>query len=245
MSANACHLNLLMESERVSSSPVRLRIMLPVLAMLACVGLAIWWLVLGGQLMLVNANVERLNAELRERDAAHRSVLELMSRVRELDAELVQLDCYSNSVLRRGEMLASLAEVMPLKVQLVKLELPPPAPPVIPKPPPPPKVAKGTKGKKKGPPPPPPVLGPTGYVERATMVLVGRTPKETPVLSLMESLETDVFTNALVIARDPRDPNQSPKVRSFRQDVTRGKDDKSRLLAFDIEYRLKGRRFDR
>lgn len=242
MSANAIHLNLLMESERVSSSPVRFRIMLPVFAMLACVGLAIWWLVLGGQLMLARTSVDRLDAELRERDAAHRNVRELMNRLRETNAELAQLDCYSNSVLRRGGMLASLAEVMPLKVQLVKLELPPPAPPVIPKPPPAPK-ATGKKGKKKAP-SPPPVLGPTGYVERATMVLVGRTPKETPVLSLMESLETDVFTNALVIVRDPRDPNQSPKVRSFRQDVSK-KEEKTRLLAFDIEYRLKGRRFDR
>jgi len=242
VSTNAFHLNLLMESERVSSSPVRFRVMLPVLAMLACLGLAIWWAILGGQLMLVHANVARLDAEIRNHEAAHRDILQLMSRQRELDAELAQLDCYSNSVLRRGGMLTSLAEVMPLKVQLVKLEIPPPAPPVIPKPPPPPKQTG--KKKKKGPPAPPPVLGPTGYVERATMTLVGRTPKETPVLSLMESLETDAFTNALVIVRDPRDPNQSPKVRSFRQDVTK-KDEKTRLLAFDIEYRLKGRRFDR
>lgn len=238
MSANACHLNLLMESERVSSSPVRFRIMLPVLAMLACLGLAIWWAILGGQLMLVKAGVSRLTDELREREVAHQDVLKRMNRLRELDAELVQLDCYSNSVLHRGEMLASLAEVMPLKVQLVKLEIPPPAPPVIPKPTP----VKKTGKKKKA--PPPALLGPTGYVERATMTLVGRTPKETPVISLMESLETDAFTNALVIVRDPRDPNQSPKVRSFRQDVSK-KDDKSRLLAFDIEYLLKGRRFDR
>jgi len=242
MSRNAYHLNLLMESERVSSSPVRFRVMMPALALLACLGLAIWWMILGGQLMLAKSNLNRLDAELRAKEADHRRVLQLADRVRETEAELAQLDCYSNSVLRRGEMLTALAEVMPLKVQLVKLEIPPPVPPVVPKPPPPPK--QNLKKKRKGPPLPPPVLGPTGYVERASMVLVGRTPKETPVLSLMESLETDAFTNALVIVRDPRDPNQSPKVRSFRQDVPK-QGEGARFLAFDIEYRLKGRRFDR
>lgn len=236
----ALHLNLLMESERLSSSPIRFRVMVPALALLLCLGLAIWWMILGGQLMLAKADVNRLDKELRAHEAAHRDTRALMGRVREVEAELSQLDCYSNSILRRGAFLSSLAEVMPLKVQLVKLEIPPPEPPFIPKPPaPPPRV-----GKKKAPPPPPPALGPTGYVERATLTLVGRTPKETPVLSLMESLEADAFTNALVIARDPRDRDQSPKVRSFRQDVSK-KEDKTRLLAFDIEYRLKGRRFDR
>ena len=238
--STAYHLNLLMESERVSSSPVRLRVMLPILAMLACAGLAIWWAILGGQLMLAKTSVNQLEAELRDRNAAHQDVLAKMAKVNDLNAQLTQLDCYSNSVLRRGEMLASLAEVMPLKVQLVKLEIPAPAHPVIPKPPPPPKAKKGQK-KVVVPPAP---LGPTGYVERATMTLVGRTPKETPVMSLMESLESETFTNSLVIVRNPRDPNLSPKVKSFRQDVAK-KGEGSRMLVFDIEYLLKGRRFDR
>ena len=242
MSRPAYHLNLLMESERVSSSPVRFRVMLPVLAMLACLGLAIWWAILGGQLMLAKSSVGNLESELREHDAAHRDVLAKMAEVGELTARLAQLDCYSNSVLRRGEMLASLAEAMPLKVQLVKLEIPAPAHPVIPKPPPPPRPRPGQRPAKK--PAVPVALGPTGYVERATMTLVGRTPKETPVMSLMESLESEAFTNALVIVRNPRDPDQSPKVRSFRQDVAK-KGEGSRMLVFDVEYLLRGRRFDR
>lgn len=240
--SSAYHLNLLMESERVSSSPVRFRVMLPVLTMLACVGLAIWWAILGGQLMLAKTNVSRLEAELRDHDAEHREVLGKMAEVNDLVARLAQLDCYSNSVLRRGGALAGIAEVMPLKVQLVKLEIPPPAHPVIPKPPPPPRPKPGQRRAKT--PPVPAILGPTGYVERATMTLVGRTPKETPVISLMESLESEAFTNALRIVRNPRDPDLSPKVRSFRQDVAK-KGDAARMLVFDIEYLLKGRRFDR
>lgn len=237
MKSTAFHLNLLMESERVSSSPVRFRVMLPILSMLACLGLAIWWAILGGQLMIAKTSLGNIERELREHDAAHRDVLAKMAEANDLTARLAQLDCYSNSVLRRGELLASLAEVMPLKVQLVRLEIPAPAHPVIPKPP------QFKPGQKK-PKAPPALLGPTGYVERATMVLVGRTPKETPVLSLMETLEGEAFTNDLVIVRNPRDPNLSPKVRSFKQDVAK-RGEGSRMLVFDIEYLLKGRRFDR
>ena len=240
MSGNAYHLNLLMESERVSSSPVRFRVMLPVLSMLACLGLAVWWAILGGQLMLAKTNVSRLETELRVHDAANREFLAKMAELNEINARLAQLDCYSNSVLRRGEMLASLAEVMPLKVQLVRLEIPAPAHPAVPKPPPPPKPKPGQKKK----PAVPVTPGPTGYVERATMTLVGRTPKETPVLSLMESLESETFTNDLVIVRNPRDPNLSPRVRAFKQDVAK-KGEGARMLVFDIEYLLRGRRFDR
>ena len=239
MKSTAFHLNLLMESERVSSSPVRFRVMLPVLSMLACLGLAVWWAILGGQLMLAKTSVSRLETELRTHDAANRDVLAKMAEVNDLNARLAQLDSYSNSVLRRGAMLASLAEVMPLKVQLVKLEIPAPAHPVIPKPP---KPKPGQRKAKKS--TVPAILGPTGYVERATLVLVGRTPKETPVMSLMESLEGDGFTNALQIVRNPRDPNLSPKVRSFKQDVAK-KGEGARMLVFDIEYLLRGRRFDR
>ena len=242
MKSTAFHLNLLMESERVSSSPVRIRVMLPILSMLACLGLAVWWAILGGQLMLAKTSLGNIEKELRERDAAHRDILAKMAEVNDLTARLAQLDCYSNSILRRGETLASIAEVMPLKVQLVKLEIPAPAHPVIPKPPPPPRPKPGQKKAKL--PALPPVLGPTGYVERATLTLVGRTPKETPVMSLMESLEGDTFTNALRIVRNPRDPNLSPKVRSFKQDVAK-KGEGMRMLVFDIEYLLKGRRFDK
>ena len=242
MKSTAYHLNLLMESERVSSSPIRFRVMLPVLSMLACLGLAIWWAILGGQLMLAKAGLKHLEKELGDRDAAHRTVLAEMAQINNLSARLAQLDCYSNSILRRGEMLASLAEAMPLKVQLVKLEIPVPAHPVIPKPPPPPRPKPGQKRAKV--PAVPAILGPTGYVEHATMTLVGRTPKETPVLSLMESLEGESFTNDLVIVRNPRDPNLSPKVRSFKQDVAK-KGESARMLVFDIEYLLRGRRFDR
>ena len=50
MKTAAFHLNLLKSNEVLSSSPVRLRVMLPVGALLACVGLLVWWGVLFTQI---------------------------------------------------------------------------------------------------------------------------------------------------------------------------------------------------
>lgn len=232
MARRAYHLNLLMESERLSPSPVRFRVMLPILAALAALGMAVWWSILFGQVVLAQSGANRLKGEIAARDAAHRTVREHMARISELEAQLSQLDCYSNSIVRRGELLTKVAEAMPLKVQLLKLEIPQPDPPKTPKPQKPKK--KGQKA--------PPVFGPTGYVERASVVFAGRSPKEATVLSLMESLAGDQFTNELVVTREPRHPDPSPKVRSFRQDVTRSQGSQ-RMVAFEVEYRLPERRF--
>lgn len=240
MKSPVCHLNLLMASERVTSSPVRFRVMLPVLAALACLGMAVWWAILGGQLMLAQAKVGQLKGEMAARDAAHRDVLSQMARVRELEAARAQLDCYRASIRRRGGLLTALAEAMPLKVQLVKLEIPAPAPPPVFLPP---AVAAALKTSPKK--PDLSLYGPTGYVERASLVLTGRATKDAPIVALMDSLASEAFTNDVVIAASPANAaEQSPKIRSFRQDAARTPGG-ARLMAFEAEYRLTGRRFDR
>lgn len=225
----AMHLNLLRDTERVSSSPVRIRVMLPILAILACAGMLIWWSILTGRVLMLTNHINSLESDLAQRKAAHAAVLEKMSLATELETELEQLEYYRAGRVVWGETLASLAEVMPLRVQLTRLEIPQQPPQNLARP-------KGQKG--------PPLWGPTGNTERVTLVLFGRSPKQTPVVSMMESLESELFTNNLIIAKDPRDPNQSPRVRSFRQDSNR-RDDEARMLAFEIEYRARERRFSK
>ena len=84
MSSRAYHMNLLMESEKLSSSPIRVRVMLPILAGLAALGVAIWWLILFGQVLLAQASESRVKAQIAERTAAHKTVLEQMARIDEL-----------------------------------------------------------------------------------------------------------------------------------------------------------------
>ena len=71
MKAPNLHLNLLRASERQSSSPVRLRVMLPILAVLACLGCLVWWGVLAGQLMLVKSQSASIEKDLAAKKAQH------------------------------------------------------------------------------------------------------------------------------------------------------------------------------
>lgn len=228
MKSHRLHLNLLRDSERLSSSPIRLRVMLPVMAILACIGVAVWWATLAAQLIVVKAQKTSLQEELAGKEADHRSILTHMNELRERQAQLDQLEMYTAGRNTYGELLANLAEVMPLRVQLTKIDIPQqPSQNLLP---------PGGKG--------PPAWGPTGTVERMSMRLTGRTTKETPVMALMESLEAPAFTNTLMIVKDARSAEQSPKVHSFRQDGT-ALADGTRLLAFDIEYRCHPRVFEK
>lgn len=228
MKSHRLHLNLLRDSERLSSSPIRLRVMLPVMAILACIGVAVWWATLATQLIVVKAQKTSLQEELAGKESDHRNILTHMTELREKQAQLDQLEMYTAGRNTYGEMLARLAEVMPLRVQLTKINIPQqPNQNLLP---------PGGNGK--------PAWGPTEKAERMSMRLTGRTTKETPVMALMESLEAPAFTNTLSIVKDARSADQSPKVHSFRQDGT-SLADGTRLLAFDIEYRCHPRVFEK
>jgi len=228
MKSPRLHLNLLGESEKLSSSPVRIRVMLPTMALLATAGFVLWWATLAMQLLIVRAQVSSLKEELAGKKSAHASILAQMSEARERQAQLDQLEMYLGGRNTYGETLARLAEVMPIRVQLTKIEIPEQPPQNL--------MPPGGRGK--------PAWGPTGTVERITMRIAGRTTKETPVISLMESLEGSEFSQVLAINKDPRSPEMSPKVHSFRQDGSTA-DDGSRLLVFDIEYRCLPRVFEK
>ena len=75
MTAPKLHLNLLRDSERQSSSPVRLRVMLPILALLACLGCLVWWGVVAGQLILAKTQVTSLRNDLDAKKNEHSGIL--------------------------------------------------------------------------------------------------------------------------------------------------------------------------
>lgn len=229
MNGKAYHLNLLKKSEVVSSSPVRLRVMLPIAAMLACAAMLTWWGVLYGNIIVNNSKIDGLQAEINAKSNQHAQILAKMNEVNELETEFEQLEYYRNARHTWGETLTRLTEAIPIKLQLTKLEIP--APPVQDLNPP-----KGVKA--------PPPWGPTNNTEKVALILTGRAPKETPVIALMESLESENFTNAFRIVKDPRDPNQSPKIHHIRQEASAGRDSK-RMLAFEVEYTAIERRFSK
>ena len=70
MNGASLHLNLLKASEKVSSSPVRLRVMVPLLAMLACLGMVVWWGVAFTQTMLVRSQTGSADEAIKPPSAA-------------------------------------------------------------------------------------------------------------------------------------------------------------------------------
>lgn len=220
MKTSSFHLNLLHRSEVLSSSPIRLRVMLPVLALLAGAAMALWWAVLFGQLMLVKMESSTIAEELTAKQKSHGQVIAQMQTAQELRLQLEQLDYYSNGVRHVAQPLAHLAEVMPLRVQLTELYYQPL----------PPQQLKDPKNLRL-----PPLWGPKENCETQAIVIVGRTTKETPLQSLMESLDDPNFAALLTPKK---------KINSFRQDSSSTRNDR-KLLAFEIEYTAPERRFAR
>ena len=232
MKAPNLHLNLLHASERQSSSPVRLRVMLPIFAALACAGCLVWWGVLACQLMLVKAQNDTMRKDIAAKNSEHGGIRSQMDTVRHAQAELDQLTMYARGRRTYGSLFMHLADVVPEGLQLLALEIPePPAQNLLP-----PGAKPGPKVK--------PLLGPTGTVENVSFRLIGRAPLDKPVEALMKALERPVFTNVLVIAKGVPPNQASPRIRSFTQE-DKSSVDGVRQLVFDVEYRCWERRFEK
>ena len=216
MKSSSLHLNLLKDTERLSSSPVRLRVMLPVGALFACIGVSLWWAILFTQLLMVRTEAQSVDEDIKAKSKAHNEAITKQNLVREMRQQLEQLTFYKNGVRAIGNPLAKLAEIMPLKIQMTELSFqstpldPPPKP-----------------GQKVIP------FAPLTNVETQRLVIAGRTTKDTPVMALMESLEAPDFERLVT---------KEKRVKSFRQDATADKNG-HRLLSFEVEYTMPERRF--
>lgn len=233
MKSTGLHLNLLHESEQLSSSPVRLRVMAPILAALACAGALVWWGTLAMRGMLLDGQVEAVKQDLERRTEAHAGILERMGRLKEVRAEIAQLDMYMAGRRTVGEFLAKLAETVPPEVQITQLAIPEPAPQDLK----PPKNAKGGKKAK-------PLLGPTGTVEKVRFELKGRATTHAPLTAMMAALEKEDFKEWVKIDKTVKSPDLSPNVKSFHQEAVAAPG-QPRMLVFDVEYRLTERRFEK
>ena len=231
MKAPNLHLNLLHASERQSSSPVRLRVMLPIFAVLACVGCLVWWGVLVCQLMLVENQIKAVQNDLAAQNAKHRGVLDQMTNLRNAQAELDQLTMYKNGRRTYGGLLRKIPEAVPAGVQLLAMEIPEPPPQNLL----PPGAKPGSKVK--------PLLGPTGTVESVTLRIMGRTGQDGPVKAMMKSLESPLFADSLLAAQEGANVESCRRARSW-QDTSSDVRDQG-LLAFEIEYNCVERRFEK
>ena len=92
MKNSAFHMNLLSEAEKMSSSPIRLRVMMPILALLAAIGMVIWWGTLTMQTVLVHSKTSAIREELASKKSAHDAIIGSMKLASEETAQLQQLE---------------------------------------------------------------------------------------------------------------------------------------------------------
>lgn len=212
------HLDLLKDEERFSSSPVRLRILLPILAVSAAVGSLLWCAYLSyGQRNLASEKA-RAKSNLDGLKGAHDSFLTLVQEERETSAIIHQLRFYERARIRLGEVLVKLPELVPPNIQLAEIRLAPPPPPLVD--------------------PKKPDLGPTNYLEAVTLKIAGR--------AFGDNASGDV--NALLAAlRDPQlsatiQHVEIPKG-SFRQDFSSPADSRKAFL-FELSCVFAPRRYE-
>ena len=230
MNPSNLHLNLLRPEEKASSSPVRLRVMLPILSLLVCVACLVWWGVVAMHGVLVNSKVASLRSDLELRKSAHANILAQMADMRERQSQLDQLAAYKRGCHKYGALLAKLAEVIPAEVQLTMLTIPEP----------PPQMLSDPKNPKK-----PPLLGPTNTVETVQFKVSGRTDAMASVTELMEAIESDALSEWIVVDKNKKNAAAHKKKRIHIRQETRAGEDGVRMLAFDVEFRCKERRFEK
>ena len=230
MRATNLHLNLLRPEEKTSSSPVRLRVMLPILSLLLCAACAIWWGVLFMQGLLLNGKVTSVRADLEGKKTAHAAILAKMADMRERQSQLDQLAAYKRGCHKYGGLMAKLAEVVPAEVQLTALTIPEP----------PPQLLTDPKNPKR-----PPLLGPTNTTESVQFRISGRTAATASVTAFMEAVGSDMFSEWIVVDKDKKNAAARKKKRIHIRQESRAGDDGVRMLAFDVEFRCKERRFEK
>jgi len=227
MSTKALHLNLLNPQERHSSSPVRAKMLLPIIGGSLLAFVLIHAVILGIEYAIVSSRVSSLRASIAAITAENNEISALKATYRNLQAEADQFDFYVHARCARGDLLRRLAFAIPDGISLAELSIP--APPDQQLRPP---LGAAT----------PPLQGPTQTVERVELRLKGLAKSEQDVFKLMGTLRDKEFKDLVMISEKNGDPeNESPRVLSFKQEskLNGGQ----RGVYFDIVYLIKPREF--
>ena len=213
----AFHLNFIKPEEVRSPSPVRLRVMVPLLAILACVGMFVWWGTLFTQLMVKRSDAKSLREEIARTTPQYVKVTQQLAECNELAGELAQLEAYQAGVRHLGKPFAKMAEIMPLKIQLLEVSISAP---------PPQDLTNPVRTL-------PPLWGPLATVETQKIAIVGRAAKQQPVQMLKESL-TDPDFAQLFVPGEPAIKTDWRKNEGARE---------GRSFHFEFRYTMPGRTF--
>lgn len=120
------HINLLRNDERVSSNPVRMRVMAPILCGIALAASLGWW----GMVAVSNSARQREEAATvvaaNTLEPAVAAVDELVLRAAAARSEIAQIERYRNGRVLFGDTLVKLPDIVPGTVQFTSMTIPPP-----------------------------------------------------------------------------------------------------------------------
>ena len=215
--SNPLHLNLLEESEYVSSSPIRLRVMMPMFALLTALGTGVWWSIIAMRVHALAIEIKEAEGIIAQLKPSHDRVMALRAEEKEIEGNLKQISFYQNARITFGQTLEKIADQAPAKLQLTELNIPPP-----------PEELAAPDPKK-------PWFGPTNTVELVMLRLAGRTTGSKQVEALLKTFQTSSFTNLIRASEIPKG--------AYRQDTTHRGSNLETLL-FELTCDCAPRRFE-
>lgn len=216
------HFNLIKPEEILSPNPVRLRLILPVLAVICAVMSGVWSLLESMRADTAEQKHRSLQEEMKQVGPAHSHVVALSTNEADLVAGITQLNYCKNSRRAFGDALYLLGAHIPHEIQLTEVYAP--LPPTLPD-----KPASAKSGKKS-------VC--TNTCEEVTLRLCGRAGGGKPadaIDELLALLREPCFTNLIKSARVPQG--------ALRQEDAGGSG-RSGMLLFEILCQCEPRRFE-
>lgn len=242
--AHPMHLNLMKASERVTSSPLRFKIVLPVVTACALALSLVYWGIAAARLSLAKDQ----NAQAREEQARVKPIYdELMRTSGTLDdarGHLAEMEAFVAARHPYGGLLAHIAESVSGDMQLFSVRI-------------------GTSADKAAPAAAQPAASVVVEAEKPTLRLRGCTVRAKMVNDFFADLEAADAERSLVVDRESKEAEaRSPVIRKFDQYLGGGgyvlqggrvrsrrgqaaRNENRRLMEFDAEYRLAERNFKR
>ncbi len=192
------HINLLKNSEKRSSMPVRSRVMVPAISSLVLLCLLVW----AGLLASKTSDLEKSRADLLSKKENQKSAAaeygEIKKREEAVQGELAQLESYRGGRILFSGVLAALPHAVPETMQLTSLDIPPAPRPVQAKPE---KqgggAGKNTAGRKTA-------SEAAPAVEKVSLKLSGLVDSAASVDALRTALRSEAFTNLIVSTEIPK-----------------------------------------
>ena len=124
--SHTIHINLLRDDERVSSNPIRLRVMVPLFSGIVLAAVLGWWMAVAASNAALRKEVAALGTSADDLKGSATNHAALVERSDAARAEIGQLERYRNGRVLFGEALHKLPEVVPATVQLASITIPPP-----------------------------------------------------------------------------------------------------------------------